>query len=113
MSLTRALLLAFGVVYCSIFVADTLAQAFQDQTVHASKYRRGPPPAKPLCLRSLAHLVPISLPSPRRIVQMVWLMQKRTLVSVSRFEAIIHAHFEELVNNGLLQLTPRARKGGG
>jgi len=38
------------------------------------------------------------------LVQFVWLMQKRTLVSVSRFEEIIHTQFAELVSLGYLKL---------
>lgn len=65
------------VAYISVFVADGLAQSIQQQF----EYRDN-------------HL----------LVQFVWLMQKRTLISVSRFEETIHTQFEELINLGYLKL---------
>jgi hypothetical protein len=72
-----ALFGAILVAYISVFVADGLAQSLQQQL----EYRDN-------------HL----------LVQFVWLMQKRTLISVSRFEESIHTQFEELINLGYLKL---------
>jgi hypothetical protein len=74
---TGALLCGMLVAYGSVFLADGLAQSIQQ----ALDYRDN-------------HL----------LVQFVWLMQKRTLVSVSRFEETIHTQFEELINLGYLTL---------
>mmetsp|Transcript_10049 Transcript_10049/g.14333 ORF Transcript_10049/g.14333 Transcript_10049/m.14333 type:complete len:84 (+) Transcript_10049:220-471(+) len=75
--LATVLFVAMMVTYISMFVADALAQAMQRQLDHRDN-----------------HL----------IVQFIWMMQKRTLVSVSRFEEFIHTHFEELVSLGYLKL---------
>ena len=71
-----AIFVALGVVYGSMYYTDLLAERIQDELEQADE-------------RSLLHFA--------------WLMHKKTLVGVQRFEDMIHAKFEELVLLGFLK----------
>ena len=73
---TLALFLALGVVYASMFYADLLV-AQLDEERHAA--------------------------DERALLSFSWLMHKKTLVGIQRFEDAIHAKFEELVLLGFLK----------
>jgi len=74
----------FGVlVYCSVFFADALVEALQDQ---------------------------LEKEDTLLITKFVWLMQKKTTVGIHRFEDLIHKEFQELVEMGYLKLKPNASK---
>lgn len=77
-----ALVVALGVVYASMFFTDLLVEAVQDQTEQADE---------------------------RNTLHFAWLMQKKGLVGIQRFEELIHTKFEELVVMGFLSPRPLAR----
>ena len=71
-----AFMVALGVVYASMFYTDLLVEVLQDCREHQDN---------------------------RSLLQFAWLMHKKTLVGVQRFEDLIHAKFEELVLLGFLK----------
>ena len=71
-----AIFVAFGVVYASMFYTDLLAERLQDGREEEDE---------------------------RSLMSFAWLMHKKTLVGVQRFEDMIHAKFEELVLLGFLK----------
>ena len=48
----------------------------------------------------------------RSLLHFAWLMHKKTLVGVQRFEDLIHAKFEELVLLGFLKPRPTSPRRG-
>ena len=71
-----AVVLALAVVYCSMFVTDTLAERLQDELEQEDQLS---------------------------LIRFSWLMHRKTLIGVQRFEDLIHAKFEELVTMGFLR----------
>lgn len=71
-----AIFVSFGVVYASMFYTDLLAERMQDGREQEDE---------------------------RSLMNFAWLMHKKTLVGVQRFEDMIHAKFEELVLLGFLK----------
>jgi len=69
-------LTALAVVYASMFYTDLLSEQLQDELEQQDQH-------------SLLHFA--------------WLMHKKTLIGVQRFEDLIHAKFEELVLLGFLR----------
>lgn len=71
------------IVYISVFFADSLSEALQDETEKKDTLQ---------------------------ITKFVWLMNKKTTVGIHRFEDLIHKEFQELVEMGYLKLKPNAPK---
>jgi len=65
------------IVYVSMFFADGLAEYLQDKLEDEDN---------------------------KQIVKFIWMMSKKTLIGVHRFEELIHAEFEKLVGMGFLKL---------
>jgi len=74
---------SIATVYFSVFFADALVEALQDQ---------------------------LEKEDTLLITKFVWLMQKKTTVGIHRFEDLIHKEFQELVEMGYLKLKPNASK---
>jgi len=70
-------------VYVSVFIADALVEALQDE---------------------------LEKEDTLLITKFVWLMQKKTTVGIHRFEDLIHKEFQELVEMGYLKLKPNTSK---
>jgi len=71
-----AIVLSLVVVYASMFVSDVLAERLQDEREREDQVA---------------------------LVRFSWLMHRKTLVGVQRFEEVIHQRFEELVQMGFLR----------
>ena len=80
-----ALIVALLVVYASMFFTDLLAEQLQDTRETEDQ---------------------------RALIHFAWLMHKKTLVGVQRFEDLIHAKFEELVLLGFLKPRPTSPRRG-
>lgn len=68
---------ALIVVYVSMFLSDNLSEFLQDKLENEDQ---------------------------QQIIQFVWTMNKKSLLGIHRFEELIHAEFEKLVNLGFLKL---------
>ena len=77
-----SIVLTLGLVYASMFVSDVLAERLQDE------------------LESEDQL---------SLIRFGWLMHRKTLVGIQRFEDLIHTKFEELVVMGYLKPRPTPR----
>ena len=76
-----AILLTILMVYLSMFVTDSFAQELQTELEREDQLS---------------------------LIRFSWLMHRKTLVGVQRFEDMIHTRFEELVNMGFLR--PRQKQ---
>jgi hypothetical protein len=75
--------LVLAAVYGSMFATDMLAEGLQDQ---------------------------LELEDQLSLIRFSWLMHRKTLVGVQRFEDVVHTRFKELVSMGFLKLRPTPSK---